>query len=435
MAGKAKKEKPAAKKDKPAAHGASRQRWLFHSASGLVAIVAVGVVMLRPGGGVGFGPDGPAAVDGPGVTFVNPSPAPVSLLKLDESEERALATLQPGGGAHTLQVRTGEKYAFAAAGRQQRHVVRIARGLARYSYNQECRNIYDQRQCDHFARLDKCNVDPGWMSVHCAVSCDACHLMDPKVRCDLGRLNMSAEHAVQPGGIEAMFRSLQGRYPQYNVEIVSQPPQGPWVATFEDFISEEEAEAIRRRTTADLKRSTDQGSIDAKTGVQEQVVSKSRTSSNSWCTDRNQCSTDPMVQQLLAKISEVVQVPEPNFESIQVLRYEEGQEYKEHHDVGRKDYMNDMLAGPRLYTFFLYFNDVEEGGGTYFPKLNITVQPKKYKALLWPHLKDEDPRKVDMRTTHAALPVVRGTKYAANVWVHTRNFVLPNIWGCTGAFS
>ena len=32
------------------------------------------------------------------------------------------------------------------------------------------------------------------------------------------------------------------------------------------------------------------------------------------------------------------------------------------------------LCGPRVFTFFLYLSDVEEGGGTRFPYLNATVQ-------------------------------------------------------------
>lgn len=39
--------------------------------------------------------------------------------------------------------------------------------------------------------------------------------------------------------------------------------------------------------------------------------------------------------------------------------------------------------GVRILTVFLYLNDVEEGGGTDFPKLGITVEPKKGKAVIW----------------------------------------------------
>lgn len=35
-----------------------------------------------------------------------------------------------------------------------------------------------------------------------------------------------------------------------------------------------------------------------------------------------------------------------------------------------------MPCGVRVLTFFLYLNDVEEGGGTRFNRLNFAVKPK-----------------------------------------------------------
>lgn len=56
-------------------------------------------------------------------------------------------------------------------------------------------------------------------------------------------------------------------------------------------------------------------------------------------------------------------------------------------------------------------------------------------AVMWPSILDENPNKLDWRTTHAALPVIKGEKLAANIWIHMRDFVTPNLWGCTGAFD
>jgi hypothetical protein len=48
------------------------------------------------------------------------------------------------------------------------------------------------------------------------------------------------------------------------------------------------------------------------------------------------------------------------------------------------------------------------GGGTNFPLLgNLTVMPKKGRALIWPSVLDEDPNAKDARTDHQALPVRR----------------------------
>jgi prolyl 4-hydroxylase len=60
--------------------------------------------------------------------------------------------------------------------------------------------------------------------------------------------------------------------------------------------------------------------------------------------------------------------------------------------------------------------DVDAGGGTNFPDLGITVMPKKGRALLWPSIYDSAPMSDDNRMRHQALPVEKGTKFAANGW-------------------
>ena len=134
------------------------------------------------------------------------------------------------------------------------------------------------------------------------------------------------------------------------------------------------------------------------------------------------------------RIERLLGVPQANYEQFQILRYEEGQYYRTHHDMGAED--NRRACGPRVYTMFLYLSDVEEGGGTDFPRLNITVQPKKGRALLWPSVLSDHVTRQDARTHHQALPVgPGGLKYAANAWIHLYDFRKANPWGCTGAFD
>ncbi len=74
------------------------------------------------------------------------------------------------------------------------------------------------------------------------------------------------------------------------------------------------------------------------------------------------------------------------------------------------------LANPmQLETAHLTFtifrrNDVEAGGGTNFPDLDITVMPKRGRVLIWPSVLDGDPNMEDERTSHQALPVEAGIK-------------------------
>jgi prolyl 4-hydroxylase len=77
---------------------------------------------------------------------------------------------------------------------------------------------------------------------------------------------------------------------------------------------------------------------------------------------------------------------------------------------------------------------VEEGGGTRFSQLNLTVHPKPGRALMWPSVYDDDPSAVrrisDHRTSHEALEVRRGEKLAANMWLHQYDFQNTLAAGC-----
>jgi prolyl 4-hydroxylase len=90
----------------------------------------------------------------------------------------------------------------------------------------------------------------------------------------------------------------------------------------------------------------------------------------------------------------------------------------------------EQPPGPRILTAFMYLNDVEGGGGTHFGSLNLTVQPKQGKMVLWPSVLDDDPLDWDPRTMHEALPVTNGTKYGSNAWIHLREYKGPSDKGC-----
>ena len=76
----------------------------------------------------------------------------------------------------------------------------------------------------------------------------------------------------------------------------------------------------------------------------------------------------------------------------------------------------------RILTVFFYLNTVAEdgGGGTYFPRLNLTVHPVRGSVLIWPSTLDDQPDAKDPRTNHQAMPVLKGIKYGANAWIHQR---------------
>jgi len=296
--------------------------------------------------------------------------------------------------------------------------------------------------CAHEAARGGCSVSPGWMIVHCCKSCDdelnASALLDYGVRCSREQLNMTAP-AWEPGDLNKLFESwvTNDEFKQYTPNIISSPGaqfggiDGPWILTFDTFLTDFESDQIwEGANLAGFDRSTDQGKVN-EFGEMEQVVSKTRTSNNAWCTDK--CERMPGVISTTEKIERVTGVPRKNYESFQILQYQKNQFYRMHHDSSSgKD---ETPAGHRIMTFFLYLSDVEEGGATRFSRLGLDVAPKKGRALVWPSVLNDDPTHWDRRMYHEARDVIRGEKRAANHWIHLYDYVTPNLWGCTGSFS
>ena len=80
----------------------------------------------------------------------------------------------------------------------------------------------------------------------------------------------------------------------------------------------------------------------------------------------------------------------------------------------------------------MYLNDVDKGGETYFPLLNISVKPKKGTAILWPNVLSNNVLGRQDLTHHGAAPPINCTKKGVNVWVHLYDFTTAWHKGCTG---
>jgi len=57
----------------------------------------------------------------------------------------------------------------------------------------------------------------------------------------------------------------------------------------------------------------------------------------------------------------------------------------------------------------------------------LAVTPRKGKAILWANMKDEW-HSAELAAAHTALPVRRGVKWAATIWVHAHGFRIPEIY-------
>jgi len=271
------------------------------------------------------------------------------------------------------------------------------------------------------------------MSLHCAPICQTCDAIYFNNVC--GPLP-DAVPAWRRGDQYRMFERMLNdpeMKTKYGTPAVHSQPteennyEKPWIVTIDEFATKEECEKLMEfGNKVGYERSMTVGDGD-QAGVISQRTNSARTSKNTWCEDA-ECYKDATVKPLFDRIAHATNIPETNSDFLQLVKYEEGQFYKDHHD-----YLSHHVyrqCGPRIVTLFVYLNDVEEGGETTFPELGLSIQPKQGKALIWSNVLNDAPYAQDPTTRHEAMPVVKGVKYGANAWIHLFDFKEPYERGC-----
>jgi prolyl 4-hydroxylase len=300
----------------------------------------------------------------------------------------------------------------------------------------ECKN--KDPLCTQWAVEGRCGKDRYFMDTHCCPVCWSAAQLAFLQRCPM---DPNVPNAWKRGDVNRFFHNLttDENYIKYEPHVWSRPSYlpgdtsesadykvGPWIVTLENVVTEEEAEIlIEWGETYGWERSTDGGAMQLD-GTSESTLIRGRRSRQAWC--NGSCYMDPIVKRILKRLSDITNIQESYSDYLQLLRYEPGGFYHTHHDS--HDFQVYSATGHRILTFYTYLSDVEEGGGTNFPKLNITVTPKRGRALIWPNVKDEDPNVWDKKTKHQALPLIKGMKYGATAWFHMRDFKGPAAYGC-----
>lgn len=130
---------------------------------------------------------------------------------------------------------------------------------------------------------------------------------------------------------------------------------------------------------------------------------------------------DPWALVLQQRLCDLAGAPLAHAEWLSLLHYAPGQEYRPHRDYLPPPALRTPAgrqAGQRRFTVFAYLCDVEAGGGTDFPELGVTVQPRLGRAVLFHNL--DEAGAPDPRTLHAGLPVEAGEKWLATLWLRER---------------
>ena len=175
------------------------------------------------------------------------------------------------------------------------------------------------------------------------------------------------------------------------------------VYEIEDFLSHEECDLLVRKMDPVLKPSS----------VTNPAAEKDvRTSFTAYLR-----LVDDEIAAMNMKIHEFMRVPLEFSEEPQGQRYLAGQEFKKHCDWFDKNSPYNQVhlnMGQRTYTFMIYLNDVEEGGETYFTRINLSIKPQKGKALVWNNMVADGSG--NWFSEHWGKPVIKGEKYIITKW-------------------
>lgn len=130
------------------------------------------------------------------------------------------------------------------------------------------------------------------------------------------------------------------------------------------------------------------------------------------------------VIELESRLAELSGIDPAHGEPLQGQRYDVGQEFKPHCDYfnpGGLDWAKYCsVAGQRSWTFMLYLNQVEAGGGTRFKCIDKTVHPEPGKLLAWNNRRADG--RENPNTLHHGMKVRRGVKYVITKWYRERTW-------------
>ena len=182
----------------------------------------------------------------------------------------------------------------------------------------------------------------------------------------------------------------------------------PEVILIENFLSDEECQHLINVAVATLTRST-----VAVHGEGTSTTSDYRTSNNAALTKDH----DDIIKNIEDRISLLFNWNKNDSDSMQVLRYNVGEQYKPHYDFFADNSSFVKGVGERVATLILYLGEPTAGGTTSFPDLNLHVHCKRGSVLFFSYPTPTP----DSKTLHAGEPVIEGTKWIATKWFRSQD--------------
>jgi hypothetical protein len=211
------------------------------------------------------------------------------------------------------------------------------------------------------------------------------------------------------------------------------PPSNAWtvlhsqgVYSLDGFLSAKEADAIVAQ-------------IQSRQPITSEVVQPALPTcgfrrSTSWVFFDHEREQAPFPAGLSARMQGATNVAADHYEPMQVVEYLPGDFFSDHYDTSACDHIGDHkldeVANLKLRsslpcddstrrqgTLIVYLTDEREGegGATYFPKLNVRVEPKKGRALFFRPTRADG--STDPWMLHSAESLLSGRKLLLQQWM------------------
>ncbi|KAL4716402.1 hypothetical protein ACJJTC_006764 [Scirpophaga incertulas] len=182
----------------------------------------------------------------------------------------------------------------------------------------------------------------------------------------------------------------------------------PDIVVFHQVMSDDEIKFIQESAKPRFKRAVVH---DPRTGAL--TPAPYRISKSAWLRD----DESPIVARVSRRVGHMTGLSLDTAEELQVVNYGIGGHYEPHFDFARRDENAfKKFHGNRIATILFYMSDVAQGGATVFTKLGLSLFPIKGAAAFWLNLHPSG--EGDLATRHAACPVLRGSKWVSNKWLH-----------------
>lgn len=132
---------------------------------------------------------------------------------------------------------------------------------------------------------------------------------------------------------------------------------------------------------------------------------------------------DTIVDTVYRRVSTLCGMPLEWGEAMQVISYDQTQEYAPHFDTFELKHMPEQEArgGQRILTALCYLNTPMSGGGTTFPELNRTIDAKQGRMVVFQNTFNGGTVRHPW-SKHGGDPVGMGIKWACNIWFRESTF-------------